>query len=159
MSSNNKNQNHKRSKKEIYSQQQVRLNAVQFLYQLSQDEQPFDYAKDQFTRFYLNQNKKIMPCDLELFDKIVTGTMKYKSDLDQLITENLSQNWKIDRIGEVAVAILRVGIFEIKHHTDIPASITINDYVTIAKSFFHEQEPGFINAVLDKISKGSTISI
>lgn len=143
----------KRTKKISESHKSARLGAVQFLYQMEQDKKPFGYALDQFIRFYLKEDDRLKKADLGLFEEIAQGGYEHQKNLDTLISEYLSNNWRLDRIGEVAIAILRAGAFELQAHLHIPYAVIINDYVNIAKAFFHEQEPNFINAVLDKIAK------
>ena len=44
---------------------------------------------------------------------------------------------------------LDAGLYELIRRPDVPGKVVINEYVDIAKSFFEDDEPGFINAVLD----------
>ena len=53
--------------------------------------------------------------DEKLFASLlVSGTIDRITEIDQLITEHLSDNWSIDRINKVALAILRIAIYELK---------------------------------------------
>jgi N utilization substance protein B len=68
-----------------------------------------------------------------------------------LISENLSDNWKIERINKVALAILRIAIYELKFQPDSVAKIVIDEAVNIAKQFGADDSYKFINAILDKL--------
>ena len=46
---------------------------------------------------------------------------------------------------------LRLGVFELLHCNDIPATVSINEMIEVAKQFGSESSPSFINGILDKI--------
>ncbi len=50
-------------------------------------------------------------------------------------------------------AILRAGAYELMFRKDVPARVAISEYVEIAHSFYAEDEPGLVNAVLDAIAR------
>ena len=50
-------------------------------------------------------------------------------------------------------AILRAGAYELRRCKDIPAKVILNEYVEIARAFFDGDEPGVVNAVLDRLGK------
>ena len=90
--------------------------------------------------------------DEKLFASLlVSGTIDRITEIDQLITEHLSDNWSIDRINKVALAILRIAIYELKFQPDSVAKIVIDEAVNIAKQFGADDSYKFINAILDKL--------
>jgi N utilization substance protein B len=90
--------------------------------------------------------------DEKLFASLlVSGTIDRIAEIDQLISENLSDNWKIERINKVALAILRIAIYELKFQPDSVAKIVIDEAVNIAKQFGADDSYKFINAILDKL--------
>jgi N utilization substance protein B len=44
-------------------------------------------------------------------------------------------------------------VYELVARTDIPAVAVIDEYVEIAHAFFQDDEPGFVNAALDRIAR------
>jgi len=48
---------------------------------------------------------------------------------------------------------LRIGVFELKHNTDIPSKVAINEAIEIAKKFGGESSGKFVNGVLGAIYK------
>jgi N utilization substance protein B len=64
-----------------------------------------------------------------------------------------STHWKISRMALVDRNILRMAVFEFLYCTDIPASVTINEAIEIAKKFGTEESGAFVNGVLDHIAK------
>ena len=90
--------------------------------------------------------------DEKLFASLlVSGTINNITEIDKLITEHLTDNWSIDRINKVALAILRVSIYELKFQPDSVAKIVIDEAVNIAKQFGADDSYKFINAILDKL--------
>ena len=50
-------------------------------------------------------------------------------------------------------AILRAGAYELMYRKDVPARAAISEYVDVAHSFYEGDEPGMVNAVLDKLGR------
>lgn len=84
-------------------------------------------------------------------DEILRGVMSHLSAIDQRIQE-LSKNWALNRIGRIELAILRLAAFELMFRSDIPANVTINEAIEIAKRFGTEDSPAFVNGILDELS-------
>ena len=84
---------------------------------------------------------------------IITGTIEHIAEIDELIKNHLSENWSIDRINKVSLAILRTSIFEMKFQNGSQSKIVIDEAVNIAREYGLEDSYKFINAVLDKIGK------
>ncbi len=85
---------------------------------------------------------------LDLIRKIV----RYKAELDQLITENLT-NWALDRVALIDKILIRMGICELLHFSEIPVKVSLNEAVEIAKVYGTKDSAKFINGVLDSIAK------
>lgn len=69
------------------------------------------------------------------------------ADIDSLIQKN-SKGWNIGHMSKVDLAILRLGVCEIKYIEDIHSNITINECVELAKKYSTEKSSKFINGVL-----------
>ena len=50
-------------------------------------------------------------------------------------------------------AIISLGVFELSFCLEIPHKVIINEYVSIAGLFFNKTNTGFINGILDRLSK------
>lgn len=70
-------------------------------------------------------------------------------EIDRLVKE-CAPEWEIDRINQVDLAVLRLGIFELAIESDAPAKVIIDECVELAKEFGSENSPGFINGALGK---------
>ena len=67
-----------------------------------------------------------------------------------LISEN-TRNWDLDRIAFMDVIILQIALAEILSFPNIPVSVSLNEYVDIAKLYSTAKSGGFINGTLDGI--------
>lgn len=72
------------------------------------------------------------------------------NDIDEVIEKSLD-NWTINRIGKVELAILRVAVYEIKYDK-LESAIAINEAVEIAKTYGGDKSGAFVNGVLAKIA-------
>lgn len=71
--------------------------------------------------------------------------------LDKQIAD-ASSGWKLNRIGKVELAIMRLAVYEMKEDEEIPVGVAINEAVELAKKFGGDDSPAFINAVLAKLT-------
>lgn len=79
---------------------------------------------------------------------IVSGCLECIDQVDQVISDNLTR-WDLDRLARVDLSLLRMGVYCLLHQPDIPASVTIDEAVAIAKHFGGEDSYRFVNGVLD----------
>jgi transcription antitermination protein NusB len=83
---------------------------------------------------------------------IVAGTIEKIDEVDAAIKRQL-RNWDISRLSKVDFAILRMSCFALLFQEDMPASITIDEAIDIAKEYSSAESFKFINGVLDGIKK------
>ncbi len=72
--------------------------------------------------------------------------------LDRRIA-GVSENWSIERISRVDRILLRMALTEMSDFPDIPAKVSIDEAVELAKRFGVEKAPGFVNGVLDRLAR------
>jgi len=90
--------------------------------------------------------------DLKKFAReLVSGTLKHLEEIDRVVQE-AAENWKMDRMAAVDRNILRCAVYEILFKSDIPAAVTINEALEIAKKYSSLESVSFINGLLDKIA-------
>lgn len=90
--------------------------------------------------------------DATYFADIVKGAVRRQREIDPLIDQQLRTGWRLVRVDSILRAILRAGVFELLERSDVPARVTINEYINIAKAFFEADEPKVVNGVLDRIA-------
>jgi len=66
---------------------------------------------------------------------------------------NKTPNWDTDRIAEIDTIILKMAICEFLKFPSIPAKVTINEYLEIAKEYSTPKSSIFINGILDNLVK------
>lgn len=69
------------------------------------------------------------------------------------IISKYSVGWSIKRITKIALAILRLAIYEIKFLDAIPVSVSINEAVELAKKYSTKEDSAYINGVLSSVLK------
>ena len=79
------------------------------------------------------------------------GVIENLKELEASITR-ASDNWSISRMGRVDRCILRLAAYEIMFMVDVPANVSMNEAIEIAKRFGSDESPQFINGVLDKLT-------
>lgn len=82
--------------------------------------------------------------------EIVRGTLEHIGDIDARIQE-ISRDWTMDRMANVDRNVLRMACYEIMFRDDIPASVSINEAVEIAKLYGDADSGKFVNGILGKI--------
>ena len=83
-------------------------------------------------------------------ERLVAGVQEHRKDLDALIGR-YATNWKISRMQIVDRNILRLGAYELLWLDDVPARVTINEAIELAKDFGDEEASKFVNGILDRI--------
>ena len=132
-------------KKEL-TRHQAREITVQFLYQI-------DINQDSLTTNFENLSEEHPEINLDegfLID-IIEGTYQYIDEIDQLVDQNID-NWNVKRMAKVDRNIIRLALYEILYQDDIPAAVSINEAVELAKSFSNQESAKFVNGVLGKLN-------
>ena len=86
----------------------------------------------------------------EYVKEIASGIKENDEEITNMVAKNLKSGWTIDRISTVDLALLKLGIYEIKYK-QVPFKIIINEVVNMEKKYGEETSPAFINGVLAKI--------
>ena len=81
-----------------------------------------------------------------LFRRAILNADYYR----HLISEN-TKNWDLDRVAFMDVVIMQIALAEILSFPNIPVSVSLNEYVEIAKLYSTPKSSGFINGTLDGI--------
>ena len=81
-----------------------------------------------------------------LFRRTILNADYYR----HLMMEN-TKNWNLDRIAFMDQVIMQIAIAEILSFPNIPVSVSLNEYVELAKIYSTPKSPAFINGMLDSI--------
>jgi N utilization substance protein B len=132
----------------------ARLRAVQALYQMEMSGGTSDYIIGEFRlhRMGSEPQEEGMPApDQPLFGRIVRGVSAERDALDMRLSSVLGGDLSFDRFEALLKTILRAGAYELQD-LDVPAEVTITEYVNLADAFFAERETGLVNAILQLLS-------
>lgn len=100
---------------------------------------------DEFWKEYATED------ETKLFaEQLVKGVLDHQKDLDGLIGR-YATNWKVSRMPIVDRNILRAGLFEFLWMDEVPARVTMDESIELAKSFGDDEASKFVNGVLDKV--------
>lgn len=83
-------------------------------------------------------------------EQLVRGVVEHRKELDGLIGK-YATNWTVSRMPVVDRNILRAGLYELLWLDDVPAKVTMDEAIELAKRFGDEEASKFVNAVLDKV--------
>ncbi len=88
--------------------------------------------------------------DAEHFDLLLHGTIRDVNDLRAEIVPLIDR--PIDQLSPIEHAAMLIGVFELKHHIEIPYKVVINEAVELTKSFGGIDGHKYVNGVLDKLA-------
>ncbi len=77
---------------------------------------------------------------------------------DELITDSTIK-WQFTRLSPVDKSILRLSVYQLNFCPDIPPKVVINEAIELAKKFSTDKSPGFVNGVLDAVTKRLEIKL
>jgi N utilization substance protein B len=91
--------------------------------------------------------------DKEDEQQFVTELLRKTISLDkenELLIDDLTKNWELDRIAKMDVVLMKMAITEFQIFNSIPTKVTLNEYIEISKFYSTPKSHTFINGVLDK---------
>ena len=89
---------------------------------------------------------------LDYIKRLVTGVYEHAAELDGYI-DKYAVGWKFGRISRIAVAIMKIAMFEVLYVPDVPDRAAINEAVELAKHYESPETVSFINGVLGSFSR------
>lgn len=125
----------------------ARESAMKLLYQM---ELNGDFSQDAVEVFFENNDSKLD--ENEYINEVIKGIKDNMEEIDSFI-EKYSQGWKIKRIANIDLSILRIAVFEMMFKDDIPHQVSINEAVDVAKKYSTEESSKYINGLLGTFLK------
>ena len=95
---------------------------------------------------YKNQDDQDFVSDL--FKKVILNHHSFENDI-----KIHTPNWETDRIADMDMILIKMGVCEFLNFPFIPTKVSINEYIEIAKDYSSEKSGYFVNGVLDKLSR------
>lgn len=126
------------------SRHKARHFAMQGLYQHQLNESPASEIEAQFRVDF-----DMKGTDMEYFRELLDGVQRNQQSLDSILVP-LATERALDECDPVTLALLRLGVYELKNRVDVPFRVAINEAVNLAKKFGPQDAHKFVNAVLDR---------
>jgi len=137
------------------SRRRAREFALQALYQVDVAACTVDEALGAlWTGQVDEEGMNVRPAELEEMEfarRLVGGVAGASARVDSLI-ESSSVNWRLSRMPVVDRNILRIATYELLECPDVPASVSINEAVELAKRYGEKDSRAFVNGILDRIA-------
>ena len=124
---------------------QARRLALQALYQWQVTGDDLGDISSQFVAE--NDSDKY---DIDYFRDLFQGVPTHLDELDRELQPLIDRD--IERVDLVERAALRLGVYELLHHPEVPFRVVINESVELAKGFGADKGHRYVNGVLDKVS-------
>ena len=124
----------------------ARRGALQALYQWQLGGDSTDAIRAQF-----RDRPGMTKVDWAYFDELVEGTSRQHAELDALLTPLLDR--PMEQLDPVEKSILRLAAYELRHCTEVPWRVCINEAVELARTFGAQDSHRYINGVLDPLAR------
>ena len=90
--------------------------------------------------------------DKDFAVKLFRATILNADQYQRYMSET-SRNWDFSRLAYMDVVIMQIAIAEMLNFPNIPVSVTINEYVDLAKLYSTPKSGAYINGMLDSIAR------
>lgn len=127
---------------------EARDMAFKYLYQVEVQKE----SNEETINLFLENNEIKGTEAREYILNVARGVRENLNDITEIIKKNLKQDWKIERISKVTLAILKLSVYEIVY-AKIPFKVSINEAVELAKKYGEDTAPVFINGILASVVK------
>jgi len=128
------------------SRRRARRRALQALYQWHMTGQE---AGDIISQF--REEQDFTGVDTEFFEGLVRGVARSADTLDNALEPFLDR--PLAHLDVMETVILRLAVFEMLEHPEVPGRVIIAEAVDLAHRFGAEQGHSFVNGVLDKAAR------
>jgi N utilization substance protein B len=82
--------------------------------------------------------------------ELVEGVVANRSRIDELLS-TYAEDWTLERMPPVDLAILRLGVFELLWRDDVPDAVVVSEAVELAHSLSTDESPAFVNGLLARL--------
>ena len=116
-----------------------RIKIIQKLYNsMMNPDALIEYPKSQYKKFIKD---------------VVTGTLERSSLIEERINSFLYDDIDLVKTDKLLKIILFAAIFELMFKHNTPKKVIISEYLIASEHFLEKIQIGYLNAILDKISK------
>ena len=97
-----------------------------------------EYQKNQYKKFIKD---------------VVSGTLERSELIEETININLANDINLTKTDKLLKIILFAAVFELMFKHNTPTKVVISEYLSASEYFLEKIQIGYLNAILDKISK------
>ena len=126
-------------RKKISQEKSPRVKIIQKIYNsLMNPDSEIEYPKSQYKKFIKD---------------VVSGTLERSELIEETIHKNLSSDIDLKKTDKLLKIILFAAVFELLFKHNNPKKVIISEYLQASEYFLEKVQIGYLNAILDKISK------
>lgn len=95
------------------------------------------------------------PCDeraRRFAERLIEGVRRDQRELDGYIADAL-EHWTVKRLSRIDHNIMRLAVWELLNLEDVPARVTMDEAIELAKTYGDQESGRFVNGVLDQIAE------
>ncbi len=116
-----------------------RVKVVQKIYNLLMNPNTkVEYPKGQYKKFIKD---------------VVEGTMERSELIETTINQHLNSDIDLKKTDKLLKIVLFAAVYELLFKHNNPKNVIISEYVLASEYFLEKVQIGYLNAILDKISK------
>lgn len=112
--------------------------------------------EEQF-EIFIENNEITNESVIEYLKDIKEGIKANIDEINSLITNNLKDNWSLNRISKINLSLIKLAIYEMVYK-GLPYKVAINEVVELAKKYADESAPVFINGILASVVKEKNLN-
>lgn len=138
------------SPKKINRRHQSRAYAMQALFQWHFTREAADTVFKDFMIEHVDQKLSV---DLDFCRTLFFGTVLHAEAIDACMVPHLDR--AITLLNPVELSVLRLAIYELQFHPEVPPPVVINEAIEVAKEYGSVEGYKFVNGVLNAIVKST----
>ena len=116
-----------------------RIKIIQKIYNsLMNPNADIQYSKNQYKKFIKD---------------VVSGTLERSELIEETVKKHLNKDINLVKTDKLLKIILFAAIFELLFKHNNPKRVIISEYLLASEYFLEKVQIGYLNAILDKISK------
>ena len=116
-----------------------RIKIIQKIYSsLMNPTSPIDYPKNQYKKFIKD---------------VVTGTLERSDYIEETINKHISNDINLKKTDKLLKIVHFAAVFELLFKHNNPKKVIISEYLLASEYFLEKVQIGYLNAILDKLSK------
>ena len=122
-----------------FKENSPRIKVIQKIYNyLMNPASEIQYSKNKYKKFIKD---------------VVTGTLERSELIEETITKHLGEDINFKKTEKLLKIILFAAVFELLFKHNNPKKVVISEYILVSEYFLEKVQIGYLNAILDKLSK------